>query len=64
MRLREFSKSLSDKAYSWFVNLPANSIKTWDELVTTFYPKYLIVEPKLEGADLSNEPQRRNESPI
>ena len=27
LRLREFSKSLADKAYSWFVNLPANSIK-------------------------------------
>ena len=36
LRLREFSKSLIDKAYSWFVNLPTNSIKIRDELITAF----------------------------
>ena len=28
LRLKEFSKSLTDRAYSWFVNLPAGSIGT------------------------------------
>ena len=42
LRLREFFKSLTDKAYSWFVNLPANSIKDWDKLVNAFCTKFFI----------------------
>ena len=63
LRLREFSKSLTDKAYSWFVNLPANSIKNWDELVNAFCTKIFISAPNVEIADLSKEPQSKNESP-
>ena len=62
--LREFSKSLTDKAYSWFVNLPANSIKDWDELVNAFCTKFFIATPKVEIADLSKDPQRKDESPF
>ena len=61
LRLREFSKSLTGKAYSWFVNLPANSIKTWEELVSEFCTKFFIVEPKLGIADLADDPQKKNE---
>ena len=62
LRLREFSKSLNDKAYSWFVNLPANSIKNWAELVNAFCTKIFIAAPKVEIADLSKDPQKKNES--
>ena len=63
LRLREFSKSLTDKAYSWFVNLLANSIKDWDELVNAFCTKFFIAAPKVEIVDLSKDPQRKGESP-
>ena len=63
LRLREFSKSLTDKAYSWFVNLPTNNIKNWDELVSSFCTKIFIATPTLEIVDLSKDPQRKNESP-
>ena len=61
LRLREFSKSLTGKAYSWFVNLPANSIKTWEELVAAFCTKFFIAEHKLSIADLADEPQKESE---
>lgn len=48
MKLREFSKSLTKKAYSWFFNLSITSIKTWDELVTAFCTKFFIIAPKVE----------------
>ena len=34
--LREFSKSLTDRAYTWYTRLPPGSIRTWDEMVDGF----------------------------
>ena len=56
-------KSLTDKAYSWFINLLANSIKDWDELVNAFCTKFFIAAPKVEIVDLSKDSQRKNKSP-
>ena len=61
LKLREFFKSLTDKAYSWFVNLPANSIKTWEEFVAAFGTKFFIAKHKLGITDLADDPQRKNE---
>ena len=55
LKMREFSKSLTDRAYSWFVSLPANSIHTWEELVTTFYTKFFVAETKSSLTDLFDE---------
>ena len=44
----------------WLVNLPANNIRTWEELVAAFCTKFFIVEPKVELGDLSNAPQKKN----
>ena len=43
------------------MNLPANSIKTWEELVAVFCTKFFIAEPKLGIADLADDPQKKNE---
>ena len=34
---KEFSKSLTDRAYTWYTRLPPGSIRTWDEMVDSFY---------------------------
>ena len=31
--LREFAKSLVDRAYTWYTTLRPGSIKTWDEMM-------------------------------
>ncbi len=31
--LREFSKSLDDKAYTWYTTLPPGSVKSWEYIV-------------------------------
>lgn len=41
--LREFSKFLTSRAYTWYVNLRPNSIATWEEMVNSFYAKFFQV---------------------
>lgn len=62
--MREFSKSFyfTNRAYSWFVNLPVGSICTWEELVATFCTKFIILEHKLSLSNLSSEKKEENES--
>ena len=45
--LREFAKSLVDKAYTWYTTLRPGSMKTWDEMMERFYAKYYPGEDKV-----------------
>ncbi|KAJ1377405.1 Ribonuclease H superfamily [Sesbania bispinosa] len=44
LRLKEFSKSLAGRAFTWYAKLRPCSINTWEELVTEFYGKFLEEE--------------------
>ena len=37
--LRGFSKSLCDRAYTWYIGLKLGSILTWDDMVDVFCTK-------------------------
>ena len=37
--LQEFSKSLCDRAYTWYTSLKLGSIPTWDDMVDVFCTK-------------------------
>ena len=45
IRLRLFPFSLRDRARAWIHSIPADSIKTWDELTDVFLAKYFPTEP-------------------
>ena len=45
--LREFAKSLMDRAYTWYTTLRPGSIKTWDEMMERFCAKYNLGEDKV-----------------
>ena len=45
--LREFAKSLVDRAYTCYTMLRPRSIKTWDEMMERFYTKYYPGEDKV-----------------
>ena len=45
--LREFAKSLVDRAYTWYTTLRFGSIKTWEEMMKRFYAKYYPCEDKV-----------------
>jgi hypothetical protein len=55
--LREFSKSLTDRAYTWYTTLKSDSVRTWDDMVEVFCTKYFHVEDKITLLTLHNTKQ-------
>ena len=62
--LREFVKSLVDRAYTWYTMLKLVSIKTWDEMMERFYAKYYPGEDKITFQSLQMVRQKPREDPI
>jgi hypothetical protein len=59
--LREFSKSLDDRAYIWYTTLPPGSVKTWEDMVELFCGKYFQVEEKITLVNLHTTKQASGE---
>ena len=59
--LREFSKSLCDRAYTWYIALKPGSIPTWDDKVNVFCSKYFHREETVTLATLQATKQRSGE---
>ncbi len=55
--LLEFSKSLVDKAYTWYTVLPSRSIRTWEDMVESFCSKYFHIEEKITLVNLHSTKQ-------
>ena len=56
--LREFSKSMCDRAYTWYIGLKPGSIPTWDDMVDVFCTKYFHKEETVTLATLQATKQR------
>ncbi|XP_028099009.1 uncharacterized protein LOC114298597 [Camellia sinensis] len=61
LRLWELSKSLIERAYSWYVNLAPNSIKSWEEMVNKFHTKFFQVQKKVTTLTLGRDVQKEGE---
>ena len=59
--LREFSKSLTDRAYTWYSTLQPNSIPIWKDMVESFCTKYFHGEEKVTIITLHNSKQKPSE---
>ncbi|KAJ1379609.1 Retrotransposon gag domain [Sesbania bispinosa] len=62
LRLKEFSKSLAERAFTWYVKLRPRSIRTWEELPAEFYEKFLEGEGAIHIIDLGRVKQKSGES--
>ena len=62
LRMREFSKSLTDRAYTWYANLEPGSITSWAQMASMFHAKFFSVEEKVTTVSLSREVQGDNEN--
>ena len=62
--LREFSKPLEVKAYTWYITLRPGSIKTQDEMMERFCTKYYLGEDKVTFQSLQMVRQRLGEDPV
>lgn len=52
-KLRLFPNSLTATTFTWYINLPPNSILTWRQMEETFHQQFYRVEPEVTMADLS-----------
>ena len=59
--LREFSKSLDDKAQIWYTTLPPGSVKTWEDMVELFCGKYFQAKEKITLVNLHTTKQASRE---
>ena len=59
--LQEFSKSLCDRAYTWYIGLKPGSILTWDDMVDVFCTKYFRGGETVTLATLQATKQRNGE---
>uniref|UniRef100_A0A2N9IY48 RNA-directed DNA polymerase n=1 Tax=Fagus sylvatica TaxID=28930 RepID=A0A2N9IY48_FAGSY len=59
--LREFSKSLDDRAYTWYTTLPPGSVKVWEDMVELFCGKYFQAEEKITLVNLHTTKQANGE---
>ena len=59
--LREFSKSLDDRAYRWYTTLPPWSVRSWDDMVEFFCGKYFQAEEKVTLVNLHSMKQGNGE---
>ena len=62
--LREFAKSLVDRAYTWYTILRLGSINTWDKMMERFCAKYYPGEDKVTFQSLQMVRQRLGEDPV
>lgn len=61
--LREFPKSLSHQAYSWYYRLDKSNIYDWETMSKLFLSKFFHTDEKLTIFQLTREGQRANETP-
>ena len=61
LSLREFSKSLCDQGYTWYIGLKLGSIPTWDDMVDVFCTKYFHGEEIVTLVTLRATKQRSSE---
>ncbi|OMO51345.1 Retrotransposon gag protein [Corchorus capsularis] len=61
-KLRLFPNSLTGVAFTWYINLPPNSVTTWEEMERLFHTQFYKLEPEISMVDLSRLSQRKGES--
>ncbi|CAL1390186.1 unnamed protein product [Linum trigynum] len=62
VKLRLFGNSLTGPAFAWYVNLPSNSIQTWQQMEQVFHAQFYRSEPEVSMADLARMRQQPGES--
>ncbi|MFQ6622000.1 hypothetical protein Gotur_001819, partial [Gossypium turneri] len=58
LKLREFSKSLTNKACTLYVNLKPSFVESWNQMCVIFGEKFFSTQDKVSFVDLGKEYQR------
>ena len=60
-KLRLFPLSLSGVAFTWFISLPPNSVRTWVDLEQKFHDYFFSGETELKLSHLTSVKQKIHE---
>ncbi|KAM0976220.1 hypothetical protein ACFX2C_019160 [Malus domestica] len=63
-KLRLFNFSLTGSAFSWYINLPPNSVQSWEELVEKFHEQFYRPRMEMSVSSLAMMAQSSDESPM
>ncbi|XP_068319682.1 uncharacterized protein [Pyrus communis] len=63
-KLRLFNFSLIGSAFAWYINLPPNSIQSWEELIEQFHEQFYRPGMEMSVSSLARMAQASDESPM
>ena len=63
-KLRLFNFSLTGSAFAWYINLPPNSVQSWEELVEKFHEQFYRPGMEMSVSSLARMAQASDESPM
>ncbi|KAM1301763.1 hypothetical protein ACFX2H_012755 [Malus domestica] len=63
-KLRLFNFSLTGSTFAWYINLPPNSIQSWEELVERFHEQFYRPGMEMSVSSLARMAQASDESPM
>ncbi|KAM2956893.1 hypothetical protein FF2_023966 [Malus domestica] len=63
-KLRLFNFSLTGSAFAWYINLPPNSVQSWEELVEKFHEQFYRSGMEMSVSSLAMMAQASDESPM
>ena len=63
-KLRLFNFSLTGSAFAWYINLPPNSIQSWEELAEKFHEQFYRPGMEMSVSSLARMAQDSDESPM
>ena len=61
LRVKEFSKSLTEKAYTWYVNLQPGSVDSWSSMCKMFLEKFFSTQERVTLIDMGRIRQKPKE---
>ncbi|XP_059671163.1 uncharacterized protein LOC132316708 [Cornus florida] len=59
--MKLFSNTLTETAFKWYLNLPQNSIHTWEQMQDVFHDQFYWTKPEVSMSDLSRIHQLPND---
>ncbi|KAM1885068.1 hypothetical protein ACFX14_037795 [Malus domestica] len=63
-KLQLFNFSLIGSAFAWYINLPPNSIQSWEKLVEKFHEQFYRSGVEMSVSSLARMAQASDESPM
>ncbi|GKU92218.1 hypothetical protein SLEP1_g5977 [Rubroshorea leprosula] len=62
LMVKQFVRSLEDAAFEWYIDLPARSVDSWNQLEREFLTRFYSTKGTVSLPELANTKQKKDES--